>query len=287
MSDWASGYVADLGYTFGFYRELTPTQLAYALHSSGVDAPDPTRPLAWCELGCGQGLSANLIAAAYPQAQIYATDFNPAQIAGARRLAAEARLSNVQFFDDSFADFLSRDGLPDFDIIAFHGIWSWIAPEHRRSLVEIVRRKLKPGGLVYNSYNALPGWSIMAPVRQLMYFHGRTSSAPTGQKIDPAVAFAERLLDTNPGYLRANPSIKERFGKQIKSQNRNYLAHEYLNEEWNLMYFADVAAEMSDAKVSFAASAHLLDQIDVLNVTRRSGKVPCRNRRSGVSRDGA
>ncbi|MBP8937609.1 MAG: class I SAM-dependent methyltransferase [Agrobacterium sp.] len=158
MQSWNAGYVADLGYTYGFYRELTPAILKFASLTRGVKTAADT-PVNYCELGCGQGFSANLLAAANPQIEFYATDFNPAHIAGAISLAETAGISNLHFFDDSFAEFEARADLPQFDIIALHGIYSWIAKEHRDTIVRFIDRKLKPGGLVYISYNCLPGWS--------------------------------------------------------------------------------------------------------------------------------
>src|SRR5690606_18685525 len=105
MSSWTSGYVADLGYTHGFYRELTPALLSLVALARGQHGPEPASPLEYCELGCGQGLSMSLLAAANPQVRFHATDFNPSQIAGARALAAEAGLNNVTFYDTSFSVF--------------------------------------------------------------------------------------------------------------------------------------------------------------------------------------
>ena len=266
MSDWSSGYVTDIGYTYGFYRELTPVILDLVPLILGRRGPNANDRLAYCELGCGQGLSANLLAAANPHIDFYATDFNPAHIAEARALARAAGTPNVQFYEDSFAEFLDRPGLPEFDIIALHGIYSWIAPEHRRTIVEIARKRLKPGGLLYNSYNALPGWANAAPMRHLMYMHGRIQGGPTAGRLEPALAFIDRLIGVNAGYFRANPALKERFGK-LKTMQRNYLAHEYMNDAWTLLYHSDVAAEMAGAKLSYLGSAHLTDNIDGVNLT--------------------
>jgi SAM-dependent methyltransferase len=65
-------------------------------------------------------------------------------------------------FDESFAEFASRD-LPEFDYIGLHGIWSWISDENRAVIVDFIRRKLKVGGVLYISYNTLPGWAPLPP----------------------------------------------------------------------------------------------------------------------------
>ena len=266
MADWSSGYVTDLGYTHGFYRELTPSYLALVPLIKGQSGFDPNASLNICELGCGQGLSANLIAAANPQVQYYATDFNPAQIVGAKALAREAEVANVHFFDQSFAEFLIEPSLPTFDIIMLHGIYSWIQPEHRLEIVEFIRRKLRPGGVVYISYNALPGWSVAAPMRQLMYMHGKNQGGPTATKLDPALDFIGKMIEAGAGYFRAVPALKERYEK-LKSQNRNYLAHEYLNEAWTLLYHSEVVEELQAAKLTYVGSAAVIEMMDSVNLT--------------------
>lgn len=267
MSSWTSGYVADMGYTHGFYRELTPTLLSFVALTRGQRGPDVTGPLTYCELGCGQGFSMNLLAAANPHIRFYATDFNPSQIAGARTLAAEAGLSNVSFFDTSFAEFTDEPDLPrEFDVISLHGIYSWISEENRQAIVNFIARKLKVGGLVYISYNCLPGWSAAAPMRQLMYLHAKSRGGPTAPRLEGALNFVEQIQNANAAFFRGTPGMKERF-ERVKGQNRNYLAHEYFNDDWNLLYHSDVAREFSAAKLSYLGSAAVLEQVDAINLT--------------------
>jgi 2-polyprenyl-3-methyl-5-hydroxy-6-metoxy-1,4-benzoquinol methylase len=87
--------------------------------------------LAYCDLGCGQGYTANLIAAANPAAQVLGVDFNPSHIANARTLANAAGLSNVDFREASFEDIAARPATPQFDIMAMHGVFSWISAPNR------------------------------------------------------------------------------------------------------------------------------------------------------------
>lgn len=211
MSDWTAGYVADIDYTFGYYTELNPLRLRLAFLNAGLAFPEVGVA---CELGFGQGLSANIHAAA-SVAQWHGTDFNPAQASFAQELAA-ASGADVRLFDQAFADFCARADLPDFDFIGLHGIWSWISDENRAHIVDFVRRKLKVGGVLFISYNTQPGWAAMVPMRGLLSQHVETMAA-TGQaissRIDAALEFAKRLMATQPLYARANPQISERLEK--------------------------------------------------------------------------
>jgi len=270
MAGWSSGYIVDVGYTYGFYRELTPSLLGFMALLQGVQSPDlSASSLAYCELGCGQGFSTNLLAAANPHIQFHATDFNPAHIVGARTLAQSARLANVHFYDDSFAGFLNRRDLPDFDFIVLHGIYSWISHENRRAIVEFIREKLKPGGLVYISYNCMPGWASVMPLRRLLLEHvtAQGTSHSLQARVSDSLAFADKLAGLDTRYFANHPSLAKRLEK-IKGQNPNYLAHEYFNQDLTPFYFMDVAQELGDAKMTFIGSANALDAIDDINLTK-------------------
>ena len=265
MATWTAGYVADLNYTHGFYRELTPALLAYAALAQGQRAPNPNGPLAYCELGSGQGLTTNLLAAANPEIDFYATDFIPSHIAESRRLAADAGTTNVHFFDQGFAEFIDEPSLPMFDIITLHGIYSWVNEDNRKAIVAFIARKLKPGGLVYVSYNTL-GWAPAVPMREVMYRYGASQGGSSAKRLSNAMGLMDRLVAVNARYFTSYPGIKTRF-EGLKKQDRNYLAHEYFNEAWSLLYHGDVAAEFAEAKLTYIASAHLLDHIDVVNLS--------------------
>jgi hypothetical protein len=263
MSDWTSGYVADIGYTYGYYFELNPQRVKLAFLHAGVEPPEFG---AACELGFGQGLSANMHAAA-SVCSWHGTDFNPSQAGFAHELATVSG-ANAHLFDESFAEFAARD-LPDFDFIGLHGIWSWISDENRKVIVDFIHKKLKVGGVVYVSYNTLPGWSTFAPMRHLMTEHAKVMGAEGHgivSRIDGALNFSDKLLAMNPLFAQANPLVADKF-KDIKVKNRHYLAHEYFNRDWHPMYFATMANWMESAKLSYVCSAHYLDNVDVLNLT--------------------
>lgn len=264
MTDWTSGYVADIGYTYGYYQELNPLRAKLAFLNAGLAPPEFGTA---CELGFGQGISANIHNAASATVW-HGTDFNPAQASFAQELAA-ASGSGAKLYDDAFAEFAHRNDLPDFDFIGIHGIWSWISDDNRRIIVDFIRRKLKVGGVLYISYNTLPGWAAFAPMRHLMTQHAEVMGAEGGgivNRIDTALEFAEKLLATQPSYARANTQVAGRIQK-IKDQNRHYLAHEYFNRDWHPMHVATMKDWLAPAKVQYACSAHYLDHVDAINLT--------------------
>lgn len=270
--DWTSGYVADVDYSYGYYRELHPGLLSLACLYAGVAPPASDNPT-YLELGYGRGLSLNIHSAANA-GTYWGTDFNPNHALEAHALAA-ASGSGVRLLDDSFADLAARTDLPEFDIIGLHGIWSWISPENRNHIVDIIRRRLKQGGLVYISYNCFPGWAPAEPLKHLIGLHGQfagSEAAGSLGKLDLALKFAREVVDAGALYFKQNPAVVKRL-EGVSGVDRNYAAHEYLAHDWHLMAFSEVARILGEAKLSYAASAHLLDHVDALNVMPEGAKL--------------
>src|SRR5262249_13088448 len=156
-----------------------------------------------CELGFGFGVSANIHAAG-SAVQWYGVDADPRHATFAQQLADDAQ-TPARLFSGRFAEFCRRDDLPDFEFIGLHGVWSWISDEDRATITEFIDRKLKPGGVLYISYNTQPGWAAMMPVRELMHGHFMANRPhPTGGggapdeqhvtgRIEAAVAFARQV----------------------------------------------------------------------------------------------
>ncbi len=264
MDTWTEGYVSDIDYTYGYYPDLNPLRVRLAFLNSGLAFPQVGTA---CELGFGQGLSVNLHAAA-STVQWHGTDFNPSQAGFAQEVAAAAG-SSARLLSDAFADFCNRTDLPDFDYIGLHGIWSWVSDANRSLMVDFVRRKLKVGGVLYISYNTMPGWANSAPVRKLLTdYTASMNTVGEGQvsRVNSALEFVGKLMAVNPAYLAANPQVQQKV-EALAKQNRNYLAHEYFNRDWSPMYFSDVAQWLGPAKLSFACSATWLDHMDALNLT--------------------
>jgi SAM-dependent methyltransferase len=270
MNEWTAGYVADIGYTYGYYTELNPLRVRLAFLNAGLVPPNVG---AACELGFGQGMSTNLHAAA-SVVKWHGTDFNPSQAGFAQELARFAE-SGSQLFDEAFDQFGTRADLPDFDFIGLHGIWSWISDENRAVIADFVRRKLKVGGVLYISYNTQPGWASMVPMRDLLTEHAEvlgSDGAGIVNRIDSALAFVDQMLATNPTYARVNPQVAERI-KQIKEQDRNYVAHEYFNRDWQPMAFAQMARWLHPAKLNWACSANYLDAIYAVSLSTEQQKL--------------
>ena len=243
-----TGYLRDVAYVRQFSRELAPLAVEGAAALNGF-TPPPADDFDYCELGAGHGDTTVTLAAAYPRARFVGVDFNPEHVAFARALAAKGALSNVRFFERDFAD-LARETLPDFDYVCAHGVLSWIAPGTRDALLDFAAARLKPGGLLYVTYNALPGWAAVEPLRRLML---DASAGVEGSSLDRArhgAGVASMLCDVGAEYFASNPAAKEMLLTALR-MGLPYTAHEYFGAHWQPMYFADVAAEMTRRDLGF------------------------------------
>lgn len=178
---------------------------------------------------------------------------------------------NITLYDDSFKELLERFDRerPQFDYIVFHGIFSWISKENQKIILEIIRKFLKVGGVVYNSYNCAPGWSSQMPTRELFKLHNtmhNSTKSNVESHIEESVQFLNDFLALNPIYA-INAPLNKVLVESLQSHSRAYIAHEYNNANWECFYFYQVAQLMEEAKCSFATSADPLDLIDMCHFT--------------------
>lgn len=264
MSTWNSGYVTDLGYTYGYFSELNPQNASLALLRCGIEPPEVVNA---CELGFGQGVSVN-INSSINSTNWYGTDFNPKQASFAVKLAKHAK-NGAQLFDQSFSEFCLREDLPDFDFIGLHGVWSWTSDDNRSVIVNFIKNKLKLGGIVYLSYNAYPGAANFLAARHLLVQHAKTyGSISNGlsDNIRNSLKYMSEVMNYNPRTSVVNPTLKKKL-ESLFTQNPEYLSHEYYNADWTPMHFSDVHEALSNAKLEYACSASYADSVDPLHFT--------------------
>jgi len=254
-------------YVRNTYQELYPTRLNIAATLAGQLPPDLTRPFRYADLGCGFGLTATVVAATYPHAEVWGFDFNPAHIDAARRLADAAGLTNLRFEEASFGDLSARpaDALPMFDYIVSHGVISWIAPEIRADLFRVIGQRLTPGGLAYVSYNTTTGSAQMQPIQRLMRMLMDASPDNSLEAMKGAIEYLGLIKGAGAQYFAHNPLAAKRV-EDLGKNNTHYLVHEFGNAHWQPLMFADVAAAMADSKCTYVGSSHTPQSIDGVTV---------------------
>ncbi len=269
MSNWTDGYISDIEYLDGWYAEQMPAHLDIACMLRATEPPMAAgAPFRYCELGCGAGKSVAMIAATRADADVWGIDFNPAHIARGRHLAQQARLDNLHLEDWTFASLAGTHGreLPRFHYIAMHGVWSWISPQNQRHIVDFIDSHLEPGGMVYVTYNALPGWNSIAPVQRVIRSLASLVDGRSDERVAAALGMARRMANAGAGVLPKEHL--DRLEEMCRKEDIAYVAHEYLNEYWQPCYQMDVATALAEARLTFAASANIFDNYPDICVTK-------------------
>ena len=268
---WSEGYIADVPYTSGYYREMAPTHQALAALLAGVTPPDPAGAYRFLELGCGTGVGLCILAAANPQAEFVGVDFMPVHVAAARRLITAAGLSNIRIIEASF-DTLARgegEDLGQFEFAALHGVYTWISEPLKRDVVRLLDRHLAPGGLVYLGYNNMAGWHDSIPTQKLLIEQARRAAGDSPSRMRSALAALLALQAVDAPTLASTLLGHQLSGKTDDIQNLPppllvYLAHEYLNEHWRPIFITDMVHDLAAAKLNFVGRASFLETLPEL-----------------------
>ncbi len=247
----SAGYVTDVAYVPGFYPHLAPKAIRHVALLNRIEPPDVTDGFKYLELGCGLGRTLTTLATANPRGTFVGVDLNPQHTAQIARDIEVGGLSNARIVTSDFSQL--PDDLRDFDFITLHGVWSWVAPDVRTDILRIASERLAPGGLLLLSYNAMPGWAHLQPIRGILRQYAALRQGDSVQRARDAVNYLAYMRDQKAKYFVDNPNAAS-YVDTIRGQDPRYLAHEYLNEHWTSFYFADVAGQFAEAGLSFVGS---------------------------------
>jgi len=252
------GYVVDVPYLPGFYAHLAPTSLNAAAAVAGV-APVATHdPFSYLELGCGFGDTLLTLAAANPHGRFTGVDINPVHARAMRGRVERAGLTNVRVRESGFAG-LAADLEPQ-HFITLHGVFSWVAEHVRGQILAIARDLLAPGGLLLVSYNALPGWAPLLPVRGLVRELAEGATGDSCERVRAALAIAREMQAAGAPLFAANPQAATVLD-DLGTHDDAYLAHEFLNENWTAFAFTDVAGRFASAGLEYVGSLPLANNL--------------------------
>jgi SAM-dependent methyltransferase len=266
MTGWSHGYVADASYTLSYHSGQTPAQLGLVAALNGIDWR-PRAEMVVADIGCGRGYTLNVLAAANPGWRCLGLDYNPAHVGEASALADAAALDNVRFLECDLAqmDDAELDALPLLDVAMLHGVWSWVSDAVREGILRLLRRRLKPGGLVYVGYNALPAFGADAALQRVLQLgaalHGRGDSI---ERIAAAVPLLRQLNATGARHLSETPMLRRLLSEEDAPLDPAYLAHEFLTQHWRPVFHADLSAAMATARLDFIGSASLSENLPEL-----------------------
>jgi len=246
-------YLKDTPYIWGCYSELNPLYLNYICALNGHRPRDLNQDFTYCELGSGNGVTVTALAELFPQGDFHAVDFNDVHIENSNALLKNTGLQNLGFYETDFNDLQTLPG-PDFDFIVLHGVYSWISAATRENIREFIGKRLKDGGIVYVSYDCLPGWSSIAPLRDMVMAHTAAMPDDSLAKTRAGLDFLEFLKTNKAAFFEDNPTAVT-FLDQLKEHPLDYVSHEFFGDTVKPVYFQDVANFMRSIGVIYSGSA--------------------------------
>jgi SAM-dependent methyltransferase len=260
MDHWSRGYAAASHYRIAFQVAQNPGHLAMVCAMAGVDW-QPNERLRVADLGCGRGYAVNVLAAANPEWTVLGLDHNPPQLSEGMELAARAGLGNALFLEADLATLSDAelDRIGALDVVMLHGVWSWVSDAVRAGVVRFLRHCLKPGGIAYLGYNALPAAGADLGLQRLL-----RHLAGGGQDEDAARQAMTRLRGMAPALPLRPSAMLTRLLAEPPVLEPAFVAHEFLTEHWRPVFQADIAAALRPAKLDFVGSCNLFEAMPAL-----------------------
>jgi SAM-dependent methyltransferase len=245
-----------------FAKELAPSFIDHACISNGF-APPPGSPLgegvdagfSYCELDCGSAATETLLAASNPLGDFHAIDARGELIEQARTLARGGHVRNITYHEASIEAALQMT-LPQFDYVVLNGIYSWVPLRERAFVLAFVRKFLRPGGAVFVSYNARPGWNRLDPFRRLIREATRGLRAEPRQRLAAARDIYTRLLDAKAPSLVATGLSSAAFA-ELAHIPEEILAADYFNDFAEPLYVTEIAADFAAVECVLAGAVEL------------------------------
>jgi SAM-dependent methyltransferase len=212
------------------FSQTQPVRLAAIGHLFGLTPPDieTARVL---ELGCAAGGNLIPLAARYPDAEFVGVDYSGVQIAEGQARIAELGLKNIVLKQKDITTFTSADG--QFDYIITHGIYSWVSEPVRNAILRISSENLTENGIAYISYNVLPGWHFVQPLRDVMLYHTQKIT-DLNLKVQQARLVLKTIKEHGSGMLAMMANNEENRPSYAKDY---YLLHDHLEVDQAPCYF--------------------------------------------------
>ncbi|WP_298164446.1 methyltransferase domain-containing protein [Novosphingobium sp.] len=238
-------------YPSAVYRTTTPEHLAAIARLHGLDAADP-RSARVLEIAGGDGLNVLAMAAAYPGAQFVSFDLAASAVAHGQALIASAGLANVRI---ETTDILEAAGSMEgpFDYVIAHGLYAWVPPHVQQATLALIDRVLSPQGIVFISYNALPGGHLRMALRDMLLFELEGVNDPEA-RIDRAIEVLNAF-----GQPRDDDSVSQaalrRAARLTVGKDRHTLFHDELGPVYDPKALQTVAEEAAAHNLAYLTEA--------------------------------
>ena len=245
-----------------------PGRLATVATLAGHPAPQVER-CSVLEVGCSDGSNLIPLAVSLPEARFVGCDLSPRALDVGRRTIAELGLTNIALVEGDLGALSPMHG--EFDFIVAHGVYSWVPPDVRDAMFALAEQRLAPNGVLYVSFNVLPGCRIRQAAWDVLHQHVDHIENPHA-RLDAARHLARLVGEGGTATHESDQALRAEF-RAIAQHSDSELAHDDLavpNDpvffhtfvehaaRHGLRYLAEADVQTTgDAGISDAAKAHL------------------------------
>lgn len=258
-----NGYFNRVPYSETYFNYLAPSHLKWVTEACGrVRARETTD---YFELGFGRGESLSVHSVCLTGGA-YGNDFMPEHVQTAeerRNCIADGKFTVT---DHSFDELTEQWAGKKFDVIVAHGILTWVSLDLVREIIWFAKKHLNDGGIFYISYNALPGWDGFVTIRTLfrqisVELEHRLNSVSYDVYMSEVMAKLDEVMTSELFADNRLIDLWRKAWKGLKEKDKDYLAHEYLNQDFNLFTFEQITALMEGSKFQFVCDANPLVEL--------------------------
>ena len=241
------GYITDTPVYDKFWTFSNPHFQRYIALTQG-HVPTMHEDFTYVEVGCGNAFSLCVNAAANPNAKFIGLDFMPEYIDEGWKYVDMLGLKNVELMK---ADVTKVFGVPEADFVFTHGFLSWVAPDVRTALYEFIGSTLKPGGIAFTSYDSMPGSAHRQTIHHIAQSY-RESFPDATDRIKATYNFLNFLHQHKSHFVFHNNAMVKDLASGL---NRPEItAHQFANEWYRPLWFADVNKEMNTQGLVFCGT---------------------------------
>ena len=237
------------------YAQSHPDRLATLAMMYGM-RPAPIERCRVLELGCGQGANLIPVAFEFPESEFVGIDLSEPAIEEGREFVAGLGLTNIRMDAADIMD-LGSD-LGEFDYIIAHGVYSWVPDMVRDRVLSIGRAHLAREGVMFVSYNALPGCEMRVMLRDMLLFHLRRFSSYQ-ERLEESFRFLHMLLDAPESPDNPAPGLIKDEIRALVERKPQVLFHDELSDIYFPLTFTDFIAHAATHHLKFVSEANIYD----------------------------
>jgi hypothetical protein len=210
--------------------------------------PAPVDSARVLEIGCGDGM--NLVASALvlPGATFHGIDLSRTAIERGRKQVRELGLTNVRLRQSDLRSW-PQPGKP-FHYVVAHGLYSWLPPGVRKTLLATIRNLLHPDGIAFVSYNAFPGAYLRQMVREMAGLFAGEAGLPAAR------AWLETARQAPPGPTVYRAVVADEAADMLRRED-GALFHDDFSKFNQPVWFRDFAKQAARHGLQYLAEADL------------------------------